>query len=145
MKKRIIALMLALIMVLSLAACSSNDNGAADDGEKILHVAESFAYPSLDAHKEYYGWYTSIYGITEALFKMGDDSSVQPCLAEKAEVSDDNLTWTVTLKDGISFSNGNAVTAENVIANLKRCGEVNVRFANFADYDTRPSATKNLR
>ena len=51
MKKRIIALMLALIMVLSLAACSSNDNGAADDGEKILHVAESFAYPSLDAHK----------------------------------------------------------------------------------------------
>ena len=46
MKKRIIALMLALIMVLSLAACSSNDNGAADDGEKILHVAESFAYPS---------------------------------------------------------------------------------------------------
>ena len=74
--------MLALIMVLSLAACSSNDNGAADDGEKILHVAESFAYPSLDAHKEYYGWYTSIYGITEALFKMGDDSSVQPCLAD---------------------------------------------------------------
>ena len=144
MKKRIIALMLALIMVLSLAACSSNDNGAADDGEKILHVAESFAYPSLDAHKEYYGWYTSIYGITEALFKMGDDSSVQPCLAEKAEVSDDNLTWTVTLKDGISFSNGNAVTAENVIANLKRCGEVNVRFAQFADYEYKAVSDKEF-
>ena len=144
MKKGIIALMLALIMVLSLAACSSNDNGAADDGEKILHVAESFAYPSLDAHKEYYGWYTSIYGITEALFKMGDDSSVQPCLAEKAEVSDDNLTWTVTLKDGISFSNGNAVTAENVIANLKRCGEVNVRFAQFADYEYKAVSDKEF-
>ena len=60
MKKRITALMLALIMVLSLAACSSNDNGAADDGEKILHVAESFAYPSLDAHKEYYGWFSPV-------------------------------------------------------------------------------------
>lgn len=85
MKKRIIALMLALIMVLGLAACGSKDSGSADDGKKILRLAESFAYPSLDAHKEYYGWFTSIYGITEALFKMGDDSSVQPCLAKRQQ------------------------------------------------------------
>lgn len=134
MKKRIAALSLALIMLLSLAACGADDKGT-DSGEKILRVAETFAYPSLDAHKEYYSWMTSIYGITEALFKMGDDSSVQPCLAEKAEVSDDGLTWTVTLKDGICFSNGSAVTAEAVIANLKRVGEVNIRFAQFKDYD----------
>ena len=123
MRKRITALSLALIMLLSLAACGT-DTKDTDSGEKILRVAESFAYPSLDAHKEYYGWYTSIYGITEALFKMGDDSSVQPCLAEKAEVSDDGLTWTVTLKDGICFSNGSTVTAAAVIANLKRVGEM---------------------
>ena len=144
MKKRIIALMLALIMVLGLAACGSKDSGSADDGKKILRLAESFAYPSLDAHKEYYGWFTSIYGITEALFKMGDDSSVQPCLAEKAAASDNGLTWTVTLKDGISFSNGNAVTAENVIANLKRCGEVNVRFAQFAGYEYKAVSDKEF-
>ena len=133
MRKRITALSLALIMLLSLAACGT-DTKDTDSGEKILRVAESFAYPSLDAHKEYYGWYTSIYGITEALFKMGDDSSVQPCLAEKAEVSDDGLTWTVTLKDGICFSNGSTVTAAAVIANLKRVGEVNIRFAQFKNY-----------
>ncbi len=133
MKKRITALSLALIMLLSLAACGA-DSKNSDSGEKILRVAESFAYPSLDAHREYYGWYTSIYGITEALFKMGDDFSVQPCLAETAEVSDDGLTWTVTLKDGICFSNGSAVTADAVIANLRRVGEVNIRFAQFKDY-----------
>ena len=136
MKKRITALVLALLMVLGLAACGGDKTGGEDkSGEKILRVAESFAYPSLDAHKEYYGWYTSIYGITEALFKMGDDSSVQPCLAEKAVASDDGLTWTVTLKDGIAFSNGSPVTVDSVIANLKRVGEVNVRFAQFADYE----------
>ncbi len=134
MKKRIIALSLALLMLLSLAACGSGDKSA-DSGEKILRVAESFAYPSLDAHKEYYGWFTSIYGISEALFRMGDDCSVQPCLAEKAEVSDDGLTWTVTLRDGICFSNGSAVTADMVIRNLRRAGELNVRFAQFRDYD----------
>ena len=134
MKKRIIALALALIMLLSLAACGTDSSDKSSE-EKILRVAESFAYPSLDAHKEYYGWYTSIYGITEALFKMGDDSSVQPCLASGAVASDDGLTWTVTLKDGVHFSNGSAVTADTVIRNLKRVGEVNIRFAQFKDYD----------
>ncbi len=133
MNKRIAALLLAALMTASLCACG----GVADrdGGKKILRVAESFAYPSLDAHKEYYGWYTSIYGITESLFKMGDDSSLLPCLAEKAEVSDDGLTWTVTLKDGICFSNGTAVTAGMVIKNLMRTGEVNIRFAHFAGYE----------
>ncbi|MCR5671408.1 MAG: hypothetical protein K6G10_10420 [Butyrivibrio sp.] len=53
------------------AEAPSEDTSSAD-GEKILHTAASFAYPSLDVHKEYYGWYTSIYGISEALFKLDE-------------------------------------------------------------------------
>ena len=84
MKKRI-ALLLAVVMVFALCACGGQTNDPQTaSGEKILNVAASFAYPSLDAHKEYYGWYTSIYGVTETLFKMGDDSTAQPCLAEDA-------------------------------------------------------------
>lgn len=141
--KRTIALLLAVVLVFALCACGEKtDGGQTASGDKILNVAATFAYPSLDVHKEYYGWYTSVYGITEALFKMGEDSSVQPCLAEDAVI--DGTTWTVTLRDGICFSNGEAVTAEMVARNLQRAAEVNERFAFLADYTITATDEKTL-
>ena len=133
MKKQLTAIFLSALLLLSLSACGVSET-TSGDGEKILRLAVSFAYPSLDAHKEYYGWYTSNYGLTETLFRMGDDSSVQPLLAEKGENSDDGLTWTITLKDGVRFSNGSAVTAEMAVRNLRRAAQVNSRFAYLAEY-----------
>lgn len=135
MKKRLTALALAALMLLSLAACGTAPDNDAGNEQKILRLAASFAYPSLDAHKEYYGWYTSNYGITETLFRIDDNSAIQPLLAEKAEASEDGLTWTVTLKDGVRFSNGSAVKAEMAVRNLQRAAEVNSRFAYLAEYD----------
>ena len=132
MKKRLIAIILALVLVFALCACSGGEN---KNDEKILRLGESFAYASLDPHKDYNSWGTSAYGLTEALFKMNDRSAIEPLLAEKAEVSEDGLTWTVTLKDGVCFSNGNAVTAEMVIRNIERLAEVNERFAYLADFE----------
>ena len=99
---------------------------------KILKLAESFAYASLDAHKDWNGWYTSIYGLTETLFKVGDDLSVQPLLAQKAEA--DGRTWTITLDPAAAFSNGKALTADMAARNLRRVGEVNERFSDVKDY-----------
>jgi len=132
--KKIFALLLALVMVLAMAACSKTENASQDgtSNSKFLNLAANFAYPSLDTHKEYYGWYTSVYGITEGLFKLGDDLSIQPVLAEKYEA--DGNKWTITLKDGIKFSNGNPVTAAMVIRNIQRLASVNERFAYFGEY-----------
>ena len=106
----------------------------AEAGEKNLRVAASFAYPSLDVHKESYGWYTLIYGVSETLFRMGDDSSIQPCLAEDASVSPDGKVWTIKLRQGIRFSNGSPVTAGMVVRNLQRVAQVNKRYAFLADF-----------
>jgi peptide/nickel transport system substrate-binding protein len=130
--KRFLALLLAMIMVFSLSACDKPENETNTE-PKTLKVAASFAYPSLDVHKESYGWYTSIYGISETLFKMGNDSSIQPGLAEKAD--NDGKTWTIILKDGICFSNGEPVTAEMVVRNLQRAAEVNTSYAFLAEYE----------
>ena len=142
-QQRLIALLLAALLLLSLSACGGSA-ATSGGGEKILHLAVSFAYPSLDAHKEYYGWYTSNYGLTETLFRIGDDSSVQPLLAEKGENSDDGLTWTITLKDGVHFSNGSALTAEMALRNLQRAAQVNSRFAYLAEYAMTAADEKTL-
>ena len=156
-RKSWIALALVLCLMLCLAACGEKNPPApteapgtaptqapgtaapapteapAPAGEpKILKLAESFAYASLDAHKDWNGWYTSIYGLTETLFKVGDDLSVQPLLAQKAEA--EGNTWTITLDPKAAFSNGKALTADMVARNLRRIGEVNERFADMKDY-----------
>ena len=157
-KSKLLSLVLALVMLLSLAACGSKtaapttpasqpetaapaaapaattEAPSAPAEPRILKLAESFAYASLDAHKDWNGWYTSIYGLTETLFKVGDDLSVQPQLAEKAETGEDGLTWTITLNPKAAFSNGKALTADMVVRNLQRIGEVNERFADVKDY-----------
>ncbi len=151
-KNRLIALLSALCLMLCFAACGPKGSPAPSQAPapdtaapepateapapaaepKILKLAESFAYASLDAHKDWNGWYTSIYGLTETLFKVGNDLSVQPLLAQKAEA--DGNTWTITLTPGAAFSNGKPLTADMVARNLIRIGEVNERFADMKDY-----------
>ncbi len=52
----------------------------------------------------------------------------QPWLAEKAENIEPTV-WRITLKDNVTFSNGEKMTADKVIASLKRTAETNDRAA----------------
>jgi len=49
----------------------------------------------------------------EGLTKKTPEGEIVDGMAEKWDVSDDNLTWTFHLKDGILWSNGDPVTAED--------------------------------
>ena len=163
MKKRLLTLMMTAVLALSAVACTSAgtenetvtdgtetteaaetsgdatqetveiDEGNSGSSDKILRTAASFAYASLDVHKEYYGWYTSIYGVSETLFKMDENMNAVPLLAEDAVA--DGSVWTITLKDGVAFSNGNPLTADMAVRNLQRLAEVNERFAYLADFE----------
>lgn len=143
MKKTLLAVLMALCMMLSMAACGGGDETASENsGDNTLRTAASFAYPSLDVHKEYYGWYTSIYGLSEALFKFDESAAAVPCLAEDAVA--DGTTWTITLKDGVTFSNGDPLTPEIVIANMKRLAEVNERFAYLGDFEWKAEGDRTI-
>ena len=140
MKKgqKILAMLLAGVMALSMFGCGTTEQVAGEvttetgSEDNILRTAASFAYPSLDVHKEYYGWYTSVYGVSEALFKLDENSTAVPCLAKDAVA--DGTTWTITLNDGVAFSNGEPLTADMVIRNIQRVAEVNGRFDIFGTF-----------
>ena len=52
----------------------------------------------------------------DGLTRIGPDGAAEPALAESWSVADDNLTWTFELRDGVTFSNGEALDAAAVAA-----------------------------
>jgi oligopeptide transport system substrate-binding protein len=51
----------------------------------------------------------------EGLFRMDADNNPQPALCDTYEVSEDKLTYTFHLRDGIKWSNGEAITASDFV------------------------------
>ena len=62
------------------------------------------------------------YMVYDTLLAQNSSFKVQPQMAEY-KISDDKLTYTFTLRDGLKFHNGTPVTAEDCVASLKRWGK----------------------
>lgn len=54
------------------------------------------------------------------LTAMSADARIVPGIAERWEMSGDGLTWTFHLRPGMQWSDGAALTAEDVVAGLRR-------------------------
>src|SRR5690606_18290630 len=63
------------------------------------------------------------YMVYDTLFALDENLKPQPQMAEGYTVSDDKLTWTITLRDGLKFHDGAAVKAEDAVASLVRWGK----------------------
>ncbi len=70
------------------------------------------------------GCFTGQYIMGAQLFRLNPDFSVSPWLAEKYEVSDDGLIYTITLKPDLKFSDGSPLTSEDFIYGYERSIEV---------------------
>ncbi len=120
------------VAIAALAACALCASGCASEGEsdgaKELKAGSTtyFFAESMDPASEWDSWYLSYYGIVENLFKVSDDLTPEPWLAESA-TSEDGKTWTIEIKDGITFSNGASVDAAAVKAAWERTYEQNNR------------------
>lgn len=101
----------AVVMVQPLAA----------QGERTLVVTTLSDINSLDPHVGYdtLSWpVSSLFYI--GLIGLDENQQPIPKLAESVEVSEDGLTYTFTLREGVLFSNGREVTGEDVKYSFER-------------------------
>lgn len=128
--KRFVALILALVMAVGvLAGCGNNNaqgsSNSGETGEKTLIMRTDTAFTSLDpansnnTHdiKLYDQIYEGLYGMDEAHGGYYNE------LAEDVQVSDDSLVYTITLKDGVTFQNGEPLTASDCVFTYERAFE----------------------
>src|SRR5262249_2083205 len=60
------------------------------------------------------------YMVWDTLFSLDADNKPQPQMVDSWSVSPDKLTYTFTLRDGLKWHDGGAVSAADCVASLKR-------------------------
>lgn len=149
MKKRVAALFLAAVMVVSVTACGNSsteepaapaesteepaetgeepaadaetDGGAASTGEKILSVQIGPNPETLDpALNSAVDGGNMILHTFECLLTVDEEGKLAPGQAESWETSEDGLTWTFHLRDGLKWSDGSDLTANDFVYSWQR-------------------------
>lgn len=122
-------------MALLLSGCGGSGTDGGDEGgsgaggnKDELHVAISANPPSLDQQSVN----SNIVGgigvhVYEPLFAMNAEFEPTPVLAESYEVSEDGMVYTIKLRQGVKFHNGEEMTADDVVASMNRWLEVSAK------------------
>jgi len=132
--KRLAAALLSATMMISLTACSGNNETTSNsetgseqtDTQETVHLnlAESWGFeyfytiitPEVTSSGYDITYYlTSFY---DTLVQYDEDGEVVGSLAEDWTVSDDGKVYTFNIKQGIQFSDGSDLTADDVAKSL---------------------------
>lgn len=127
--KKLLALLLVLVLTLSLAACNtpgssqSGNGGAVSEEDRYgghVDFVFSFKPGNLDPAKSTGLWaYTFTSMIYEAPLTRDAEGNIRPNVCD-FELSDDQLTLKLWVRDGVTFHDGSAVEIEDVIASIYR-------------------------
>jgi peptide/nickel transport system substrate-binding protein len=128
-----LTLVLGLVLAVALTACSAGETadpggGQADGteggggGDTSLTIGFAAEPASLD--------FTTTDGaaipevllvnVYEGLVKVNQDGEIEPLLASSWDISDDRTVYDFTLQEGVTFTNGEPFTAEDVKFSIER-------------------------
>ena len=112
-------IVLILLLVLSTTAFAQSTS--------VLRVATTAGVTTWDPAKSFSTEAFYMANIYEGLVRVnapGADEPFTPLLATDWSVSDDGLTWTFNLREGVTFHDGAALTADAVKRSIERAKEI---------------------
>lgn len=121
--RRLIAALAVFSVAALTAACSGGGSDAQQGQARDLTIVLASEPVSLDPCDTQDAANAQVLraNVLESLTRIDADSGeVVPLLAEEWEGSDDNTTWTFTLRDGVTFHDGTAFDAEAAVAGIER-------------------------
>jgi len=91
---------------------------------KILRVAATASVTTWDPSASFSTEALYMANIYEPLMWINPDGTFEPALAESWDISEDGLTWTFHIRDGVKFHDGGELTADVVKASIERTREL---------------------
>lgn len=140
MKKRILAVFLAAAaLACSLSACGGTtpkepapsdettpSSGPTHANELTVGIAQDLD-DSLDPYRmTAAGTREVMFNVFEGLVKPDSDGNYVDAVASDHTVSEDGLTYTFTLRDGVVFHNGEPCTPEDVLYSFQTCAATTI-------------------
>lgn len=134
--KKFISLLLCLTLLLTAAGCgvtTPEAQGGIQEGDIISDAIDTSERSEVTT----FGLsYAPAYGLNpyactdlanrtiisllyESLFTVTSNFSVEPVLCDTYKVSEDQMTYTITLLDGVCFADGSPLTAPDVVASYQ--------------------------
>ncbi|HEX4833790.1 MAG TPA: ABC transporter substrate-binding protein [Trebonia sp.] len=142
---------IALASLVLAAGCSSSGsssgNGPGDGGAAapagMLTIGSSAAPPSLDPTSNAAAAIDEVfdYNVYQHLVQLAPNGQIVPVLATGYAWSADRKTITFTLRPGVKFSNGDPLTAQDVVFSLNRVIAKGSKYPYASDMGTLTSVT----
>ena len=124
---------LAGAVTLGVSACGTDDSDSDGASAEELHLGGFVEPNSFDPATAQEGNYIPFYqAVYDSLIKREADGSLSPMLATKWEYNADNTRLTLTLKEGVTFTDGAAFDSSVVKKNIDHFKEANGPQANTA-------------
>jgi peptide/nickel transport system substrate-binding protein len=137
LKRSIVILLAVLMLVTPLTGCGGS-TGSEESGEKpeesreeiVLKVGrpEDVSYWDQNDHFNLVNWSIGRL-LYDQLIRRNPDGTYSPHLATEWSCSDDGLSWSFTLREGVTFTNGEPLDAYDVEYTVERFLNENLRQA----------------
>ncbi|MDR1427160.1 MAG: ABC transporter substrate-binding protein, partial [Bifidobacteriaceae bacterium] len=98
----------------ALAGCGQGDDSTTAGEEPTKSISVAIQEPDHLTPGNHYSSYEVVIALFSPLTTLTDDEQLEMLQAESVE-SEDAVTWTITLRDGWTFHNGEPVTAQSYV------------------------------